>query len=325
MRLRSRPADLATTVGSVSLKNPVMTASGTCGLGVELDAYMPLRELGAVVVKSLAAFEWAGNPQPRLHPTASGMLNAVGLQGPGVEQWIAHDLPQLRDVGATVVCSIWGFSVQDYIDAAHMLASVKDQIAALEINLSCPNLKAAVVGENKPHAMFAHDAGLAAQIVDVARVSGLPLWAKLSPNTDRIGEVAEACIDAGAQALTLVNTSLGMIIDTTTGRPALGNGGGGLSGRAVHPIAVRAVSDIYSRLPGVPIVGVGGVTNGLEALEMMMAGASAVQVGTASFAEPRAAHRIAGELCKWAERHKISSWSEVIGLSHRGGFRDSGK
>ena len=325
MRLRSRPADLATTVGSVSLKNPVMTASGTCGLGVELDAYMPLRELGAVVVKSLAAFEWAGNPQPRLHPTASGMLNAVGLQGPGVEQWIAHDLPQLRDVGATVVCSIWGFSVQDYIDAAHMLASVKDQIAALEINLSCPNLKAAVVGENKPHAMFAHDAGLAAQFVDAARVSGLPLWAKLSPNTDRIGEVAEACIDAGAQALTLVNTSLGMIIDTTTGRPALGNGGGGLSGRAVHPIAVRAVSDIYSRLPGVPIVGVGGVTNGLEALEMMMAGASAVQVGTASFAEPRAAHRIAGELCKWAERHKISSWSEVIGLSHRGGFRDSGK
>ena len=325
MRLRSRPADLATTVGSVSLKNPVMTASGTCGLGVELDAYMPLRELGAVVVKSLAAFEWAGNPQPRLHPTASGMLNAVGLQGPGVEQWIAHDLPQLRDVGATVVCSIWGFSVQDYIDAAHMLASVKDQIAALEINLSCPNLKAAVVGENKPHAMFAHDAGLAAQIVLAARVSGLPLWAKLSPNTDRIGEVAEACIDAGAQALTLVNTSLGMIIDTTTGRPALGNGGGGLSGRAVHPIAVRAVSDIYSRLPGVPIVGVGGVTNGLEALEMMMAGASAVQVGTASFAEPRAAHRIAGELCKWAERHKISSWSEVIGLSHRGGFRDSGK
>ena len=325
MRLRSRPADLATDVGSVSLKNPVMTASGTCGLGVELDAYMPLRELGAVVVKSLAAFEWAGNPQPRLHPTASGMLNAVGLQGPGVEQWIAHDLPQLRDVGATVVCSIWGFSVQDYIDAAHMLASVKDQIAALEINLSCPNLKAAVVGENKPHAMFAHDAGLAAQIVDAARVSGLPLWAKLSPNTDRIGEVAEACIDAGAQALTLVNTSLGMIIDTTTGRPALGNGGGGLSGRAVHPIAVRAVSDIYSRLPGVPIVGVGGVTNGLEALEMMMAGASAVQVGTASFAEPRAAHRIAGELCKWAERHKISSWSEVIGLSHRGGFRDSGK
>ena len=325
MRLRSRSADLATDVGSVTLKNPVMTASGTCGLGVELDSYMPLRELGAVVVKSLAAFEWAGNPQPRLHPTASGMLNAVGLQGPGVEQWIAHDLPQLREVGATVVCSIWGFGVQDYIDAAQMLASVKDQIAALEINLSCPNLKAAVAGENKPHAMFAHDAGLAAQIVDAARVSGLPLWAKLSPNTDRIGEVAEACVDAGAQALTLVNTALGMIVDTTTGRPALGNGGGGLSGRAVHPIAVRAVSDIYSRMPGVPIVGVGGVTNGLEALEMMLAGASAVQVGTASFAEPRAAYRIAGELCKWAERHKISSWSEVIGLSHRGGFRTTSK
>jgi dihydroorotate dehydrogenase (NAD+) catalytic subunit len=215
--------------------------------------------------------------------------------------------------------------VQDYVDAAQMLAPVKDKIAALEINLSCPNMKAAVVGENKPHAMFAHDANLAAQIVDAARVSGLPLWAKLSPNTDRIGDVAEACMNAGAQALTLVNTSLGMIIDTKTGRPALGNGGGGLSGRGIHPIAVRAISDIYGRIPGVPIVGVGGVSNGLEALEMMLAGASAVQVGTASFADPRAAYRIAGELCKWAERNKISSWSEVIGLSHRGGFRDSGK
>ena len=323
MKLRSRSPHLATHVGSVTLKNPVMTASGTCGLGVELDAYMPLSELGAVVVKSLAAFEWAGNPQPRLHPTASGMLNAVGLQGPGVEQWIARDLPQLVDVGATVVCSIWGFGVQDYVDAARMLAPVKDKIAALEINLSCPNIKAAVVGDNKPHAMFAHDADLAAQIVDAAQVSGLPLWAKLSPNTDSIGDVAEACINAGAQALTLVNTSLGMIIDTATGRPALGNGGGGLSGRGIHPIAVRAVFDIYGRIPGVPIVGVGGITNGLEALEMILAGASAVQVGTASFAEPRAAYRIAGELCRWAERHKISNWSEIIGLSHRGGFRAS--
>ena len=297
-----------------------MTASGTCGLGVELDAYMPLRELGAVVVKSLAAFEWAGNPQPRLHPTASGMLNAVGLQGPGVEQWIANDLPQLIDIGATVVCSIWGFGVEDYVDAARMLAPVKDRIAALEINLSCPNLKAAVVGDNKPHAMFAHDADLAAQIVDAARVSGLPLWAKLSPNTDRIGDVAEACVNAGAEALTLVNTSLGMIIDTSTGRPALGNGGGGLSGRGIHPIAVRAVSDIYSRMPGVAIVGVGGVTNGLEALEMMLAGASAVQVGTASFAEPRAMSRIQREMNAWAKRHDVNEWSEIVGLAHRGGI-----
>lgn len=318
--MRSRSSHLATHVGSVTLKNPVMTASGTCGLGTELHAYMPLSELGAVVVKSLASFEWAGNARPRLHPTASGMLNAVGLQGPGVEHWIAHDLPQLRAVGATVVCSIWGFGVQDYIDAARMLAPVKDQIAALEINLSCPNLKAAVVGENKSHAMFAHDAKLAAQIVAECTVAELPLWAKLSPNTDRIGEVAESCVDAGAQALTLVNTALGMIIDIKTGRPALGNGGGGLSGRAIHPIAVRAVSDISARMPRVPIVGVGGITNGLEAIEMMMAGACAVQVGTASFAEPRAALRIANELSRWAERHKVAQWSEIIGISHRGGF-----
>jgi len=320
VRIRSRSPHLHTRIGSVLLKNPVMTASGTCGLGTELDAYMPLSELGAVVVKSLAAFEWGGNPRPRLHPTAAGMLNAVGLQGPGVEDWITNDLEHLKAAGATVVCSIWGFSVQDYIDAAMMLAPVCDQIAALEINLSCPNLKGTRVGDNQAHTMFAHDASLAAQIVSEVGVAGIPRWAKLSPNTDRIGDVAEACVDAGAEALTLVNTSLGMIIDTQTGRPALGNGGGGLSGRAIHPIAVRAIYDVFARIPDVPIVGVGGVTNGLEALEMMMAGASAVQVGTATFAEPRAAYRIACELQRWADRRKISEWSEVIGLSHRGGF-----
>ena len=320
MRIRSRSSHLRTSIGSVSLKNPVMTASGTCGLGTELEAYMPLSELGGVVVKSLAAFEWGGNPRPRLHPTAVGMLNAVGLQGPGVEDWIANDLVQLKAVGATVICSIWGFSLQDYVDAASMLSPVSDQIAALEINLSCPNLKGASVGNNKPHTMFAHDASLAAQIVSAVGVAGIPRWAKLSPNTDKIVDVAEACVDAGAEALTLVNTSLGMIIDTDTGLPALGNGGGGLSGRAIHPIAVRAIYDVFARIPKVPIIGVGGVTNGLEALEMMMAGASAVQVGTATFAEPRAAYRIAGELQRWADHHKISEWSDVVGVSHRGGF-----
>ncbi len=286
---------------------------------------MPLRELGAVVVKSLAAFEWGGNPRPRLHPTAGGMLNAVGLQGPGIEEWIAHDLGQLTDVGATVVCSIWGFGVQDYVDAAEMLAPVRDQIAALEINLSCPNLRASGGDVNKPHTMFAHDASLAAQIVSAVGVAGIPRWAKLSPNTDRIGDVAQACVDAGAEALTLVNTSLGMVIDTQTGRPALGNGGGGLSGRAIHPIAVRAIYDVCARIPDVPIVGVGGVTNGSEAIEMMMAGASAVQVGTATFAEPRAAYRIVCELQRWADRHKIHDWSEIIGVSHRCGFVSPGK
>ncbi len=311
---------IATHVGSVSLKNPVMTASGTSGVGTELNAYMPLSELGAVVAKSLAPFEWAGNPQPRLHPTVGGMLNAVGLQGPGVEKWIVRDLPKIKEVGAKVVCSIWGFSVQDYVDAAQMLAPVADQIAALEINLSCPNLKGAATFDGKPHVMFAHDAQLAAEIIRATSVSGLPLWAKLSPNTDRIGDVAESCIEAGAEALTLVNTSLGMIIDTETGRPALGNGGGGLSGRGMHPIAVRAIYDVFARMPHATMIGAGGVQNAFDALEMMMAGASAVQVGTASFADPRTAYRIACDLAKWAHRHKVTDWSEIIGISHRGGF-----
>ena len=302
------------------LKNPILTASGTSGHGAELDAYMPLAQLGGVVVKSLAAFAWQGNPQPRLHPTAQGMLNSVGLQGPGVEEWITHDLPLLEDASATVIASIWGFCVQDYVDAARLLAPVSSQIAAVEINLSCPNLKDASTMDGKPHTMFAHDPDLAGEICSAVAICGIPLWAKLSPNTDRLVHVAKACLEGGAQALTLVNTSLGMVIDTDTGRPALGNGGGGLSGRGIHPIAVRAIYDVRAQIPDAQIVGVGGVTNGVEAAEMMLAGASAVEVGTASFAEPRAAHRIANELGQWAHKRGIADWSEVIGLSHRGGF-----
>jgi len=268
-------------VGSVELANPVMTASGTAGYGTELAAYMDLSRLGAVVVKSLAAFEWAGNPAPRLHPTAQGMLNAVGLQGPGVPYWLEHVLPGLLRTGATVVASIWGRTIDDYAKAAEQLAAAPPEVVAVEVNLSCPNLEGR-------RAIFAHDAEVSAQVIAATAPAGRPRWAKLSANTDRIVEVAGSVAAAGAEAVTCINTLLGLAYDPATRRPVLGAGGGGLSGPAIHPVAVRAVHDVHLAHPDLPIVGVGGVTTGWDATELLIAGASAVQVGTATFADPRA-------------------------------------
>ncbi len=276
-------------VGSVELANPVMTASGTAGYGTELAAYLDLSALGAVVVKSLAAFEWAGNPAPRLHPTAQGMLNAVGLQGPGIPYWLEHVLPDLLRTGATVVASIWGRSVEDYAAAADLLAAAPPEVVAVEVNLSCPNLE----GRN---AIFAHDAELSAAVMAATAGCGRPRWAKLSANTDRIVDVAGAVATAGADAVTCINTLLGLAYDPATRRPALGAGGGGLSGPAIHPVAVRAVHDVHAALADLPIVGVGGVSSGWDATELLLAGATAVQVGTATFADPRAASRVLAEL-----------------------------
>jgi dihydroorotate dehydrogenase (NAD+) catalytic subunit len=245
------------------------------------------------------------------------MLNAVGLQGPGLPAWLSDSLPELERVGASVVPSIWGFGVDDYREGAALLAPHASRFLAVEVNLSCPNMS---TGGNGHH-IFAHDPGLVASIVDAVRVSGLPVWAKLSPNTDRLVDVAGAAMQAGAAAVTLVNTAQGMVIDTSTGRPALGNGYGGLSGRAIHPIAVRAVHAVYSQYPALPIVGVGGVTRGEEAIELMMAGASAVQVGTATFADPRSCRRVIEEMESWADRMAVGEWSTIVGVAHRGGLR----
>jgi dihydroorotate dehydrogenase (NAD+) catalytic subunit len=276
-------------IGSVELANPVMTASGTAGYGTELAAYLDLSALGAVVTKSLAAYEWAGNPAPRLHPTAQGMLNAVGLQGPGIPYWLDHVLPDLLRTGATVVASIWGRSVEDYAAAADLLAAAPSEVVAVEVNLSCPNLE----GRN---AIFAHDAELSARVLAATAGCGRPRWAKLSANTDRIVDVAGAVTAAGAEAVTCINTLLGLAYDPRTRRPVLGAGGGGLSGPAIHPVAVRAVHDVHAAHPDVPIVGVGGVASGWDATELLLAGATAVQVGTATFADPRAPARVLAEL-----------------------------
>jgi len=276
-------------IGSVELQNPVMTASGTAGYGTELAGYMDLSSLGAMVVKSLAAFEWGGNPAPRLHPTAQGMLNAVGLQGPGLPHWLAHVLPDLLRTGATVVASIWGRSVDDYARAAELLAVAPPEVVAIEVNLSCPNLEGR-------HAIFAHDAELSAAVIAATAVAARPRWAKLSANTDRIVEVAGAVATAGAEAVTCINTLLGLAYDPATRRPVLGAGGGGLSGPAIHPVAVRAVHDVHAAHPALAIVGVGGVASGWDATELLLAGASAVQVGTATFADPRAPAKVLAAL-----------------------------
>ncbi|MEJ7799058.1 MAG: dihydroorotate dehydrogenase [Ilumatobacter sp.] len=281
--------DTRVRVGSVELRHPVMTASGTAGYGSEFASYFDLSSIGAVVTKSIAAYEWAGNPAPRVHPTPQGMLNAVGLQGPGIEYWLTDALPGLLDTGATVVCSIWGRSVDDYRRAAELLADAPAGVVAIEVNLSCPNLE----GRG---AIFAHDADLSAEVIEATVGCNRPRWAKLSANTDRIVEVAGACRDAGAESVTLINTLLGLAFDPVTMLPSLGNGGGGLSGRAIHPVAVRAVNDVRRAIPDLPIVGVGGIADGWSAIELLLAGANALQVGTASFADPRACARIADEI-----------------------------
>lgn len=305
--------DLSARVGSVELPNPVMTASGTAGHGTELSAYLDLAALGAVVVKSMAAFPWAGNPAPRLHPTTAGMLNAVGLQGPGVAAWRALDLPGLVATGARVVASIWGRTVDEYREAASLVAGAPG-VVAVEVNLSCPNLDGG-------HAMFAHDCRAARAAIEAAGACGLPRWAKLSPNCADLPAIAAAAAEGGAAAVTLVNTVLGMVIDTASGRAVLGNGGGGLSGPAIHAIAVRAVFDVHAALPELPIVGVGGVRSGLDAAELMLAGASAVQVGTATFADPRAPAHVLAELREWAAGLGVSRLVDVVGAAHEGGLR----
>ena len=305
---RSGSVDLSTSVGAVGFANPVMTASGTAGHGAELARYMDLSSLGAVVVKSLSAEPWAGNPAPRVTEVDAGMLNSVGLQNPGVDAWLEDELPALLATGARVVASIWGFTVEAYEKAATALAGAPPGVVAVEVNLSCPNVESR-------RAMFAHSAALTADAVEATAGCGRPRWAKLSPNVTDVTEIAGAALQAGAEALTLVNTVMGMAIDVETRRFRLGAGGGGLSGPAIRPVAVRAVHDVCAAFPDAAIVGVGGVATGEHAVELLLAGASAVQVGTATFANPRAPVRVLAELERWCRRHGVARVADLVGKS----------
>ena len=300
---------LEVSVGSVSLRTPVMTASGTAGRSNELSGYGPLSRLGAVVVKSLSYKPWSGNKAPRLAPVKAGMINSVGLQGPGVTNWLRDDLPPLAATGADVVASIWGTTVDEYRKAAEMLRGAPSCVVAVEINLSCPNTK-------HGRRMFSHSEKDTEQVMEVTAVCGLPRWAKLSPNTDDIVLIAAAAVQGGAEAVVLTNTLTGMVIDIDKCRPLLGGGGGGVSGAALHPVAVRAVYDVYKAFPELPIVGVGGVTSGTDAVELILAGASAVQVGTAIFADPRAPWKVLHELYDWFRRTGVGKVQEIVGAAH---------
>jgi dihydroorotate dehydrogenase (NAD+) catalytic subunit len=268
-------------------------------------------QLGAVTVKSLSAFEWAGNPAPRVHEATAGMLNAVGLQNPGVAHWADHELPALAALGATVIASIWGRTVDEFAAAARALAPVAGRLAACEVNLSCPNLEAA------SH-MFAHSTvATTAAVTAVHReLAPLPLFAKLSPNTWELTAVAAAALDAGADALTLVNTVLGLAIDAGRRRYRIANRSGGLSGPAIKPVALRAVHDAWAARPGTPIVGTGGVATGTDAAEMLLAGAAAVGVGTATFRDPKAPLLIRDSLERWCRSHGVERVAELTGGIH---------
>ena len=300
---------MRTVVGTVALPNPVLTASGTSGYGAELGAYVDLAELGAVVVKSLSADPWPGNAAPRVHETVAGMLNAVGLHNVGVAAWRDDHLPALRDAGARVVASIWGHSAEGFRRAAEMLADAGPEVVAVEINLSCPNL-----GGGRH--LFAQSAEETAEVVAACAPCGRPRWAKLTPNVTDITTIAGAALDAGAEALTLVNTVMGLGIDAGGRAAWLGAGGGGLSGPAIHPIAVRAVYECRARFPGAGIVGVGGVPRGVDAVELLQAGADAVQVGTAIFADPRAPARVLSEVRRWCRNARIDRIADLIGVAH---------
>jgi len=304
------PIDLAVDLGPVHLSHPIVAASATFGHGAEVAELCDPRGIGAVTVKSVAAFAWSGNPPLRVtEAPACGMLNSVGLPGPGIDAWIEHDLPALEARGARVIASIWGRSVDEYAAATRPLKSVAHRLAALEVNLSCPNVEAR-------NDVFAHSAdatnGAMRAVVDSIGDT-LPTFAKLSPNVTDIVAIAHAAIDAGATGLTLVNSVMGLLVDADTRAPRLGAGGGGYTGAPIKPIALRAVWDVARAFPGVPIIGTGGVSTGRDAIEMMLAGATAVGVGTATFADPRATLRIVEEMREWCAAHNVDAARELIG------------
>ncbi|MFZ5797381.1 MAG: dihydroorotate dehydrogenase [Desulfobulbaceae bacterium] len=299
------PVDLRVTIGSLTLQNPVCTASGTFGYGREFAALVNLERLGAIIVKGISLVPRPGNPPPRIIETACGMLNAIGLENVGVERFITEKLPFLRDLATPVIVNILGDSVEDYARLAGRLSGVEG-IAALEVNISCPNVKKGGVAFGTVPEMAAAVTGA------VRRETGLPVIVKLSPNVTDITAIARAAADAGADALSLINTLLGMAIDVRTRKPRLANVVGGLSGPAIKPVALRMVWQV-ARAVSIPVIGIGGITTGEDALEFLIAGATAVQVGTANFFQPTATEEIIDGLAAFLRNQGLSSIRQVIG------------
>jgi dihydroorotate dehydrogenase (NAD+) catalytic subunit len=296
-------------MAGVELPNPITTASGCFSSGMEIDRFYDVTDLGAITVKSMTLEPRQGLPTPRMAETPAGMLNAIGLQNPGVETWRARDLAWLQGKGAKVIASIAGGSVEEFRDVARKLRRATGVIA-IEVNLSCPNVE-------HRDLVFACHAGSSAEVISaVVREADVPVFAKLTSDVTDVVEVARSVVDAGAKGLTLINTLLGMSIDPETGRPGLSNGYGGLSGPAIRPVAVRNVHQVHQAMPEVPIIGTGGVRTVEDVIEMVRAGASLVAVGTANFVDPFAGRDLIRGLRRWLARRGISSIAELRGAVH---------
>jgi dihydroorotate dehydrogenase (NAD+) catalytic subunit len=307
------PADMRARLGHVELPNPVLAASGCAGAGRELAQFTDIARVGALVSKSIMTEPRTGNPAPRLAETPSGLLSSVGLQGPGIDGFLQRDLPWLLSRGARVVVSIAGQTIREYADLAARLSDAAG-VTAVEVNLSCPNAEDA-------GRLFALDPQATGKVVAAVRGSArydIPVFAKLSPDVTDIVAMARACVTAGADGLSLVNALLGMAIDPGSMRPALAGTFGGLSGPAIRPVAVRCVWQVREALPDVPIIGTGGVRTGRDALELILAGASAVAVGTVLLHDPSACSRVLRELEEELAALGVDRVADVVGQAHGG-------
>ena len=298
--------EMGVTVAGVALRNPVIAASGTFGYGVEFEEVLRLDRIGAFVTKGLSREPMAGNAAPRIVETAAGMMNAIGLQNVGVRAFVAEKLPRLRAIrGLVTIANVFGFTIEDSVEVLRVLDEAEG-ISMVELNASCPNTShgGMVFGTN-------HE--LLFELVARARkATRLPMMVKLSPNVTSIGLMARVAADAGADAISLVNTFLALAIDVETRRPRIANVTGGLSGPAIKPIAVRMVHEVANAVK-LPVVGMGGILNERDAVEFMLAGATAVEVGTASYADPRAVENIATGLRRWCAGHKVARVAELTG------------
>lgn len=303
---------MSTTLGSAWFPSPIFTASGCASSGKELAQFFALKDIGAVVTKSVMTKPRHGRPTPRMAETPSGMLNSIGLQGPGIDSFLANDVPWLLEQKARVIVSIAGETIEEYSTLARKLRSVSG-LSAVEVNISCPNV------ENRG-LVFACDPDASRRVIDGVRktIGGeLPIIAKLSPDVTDLPAIARGVVDAGADALALINTVLGMVINLDSMRPHLGGKTGGLSGPAIRPVAVRAIYQVHAALPQIPILGMGGVTSGRDALELILAGASGVSVGTASFGNPTALIQIRDELHALLAARGFATFSQAVGHAHR--------